>query len=294
MPPPNHEYLYRYCSVERAIQVLRDRQLYLCPPADFNDLYEGTIARLTHYSSDAGLNLVAKIASLRHSIPLDEARQMLKARMPESEIKRTFEDTAKWLIGPAEKLRTCSGVTCFSIRRDDQHMWGTYGVNHSGVCIEFSNRSGKSEIFQRAQPVLYKDGSLAEKLPELFDDDMSLNLHRLALWCYFVKSTDWRDEREWRVFTLSTRPLSQAERLLPFEAQDVRRIFCGPRMNPDQRKELGQLAAAPNCPWAIIDLKPDVHAGITQFEGVDVLDTEPDFAYWFPEAFSSRKSNTDA
>jgi hypothetical protein len=65
-------------------------------------------------------------------------------------------------------------------------------------------------------------------------------------------------------------------------------------MNPDQRKELGQLAAALNCPWAIIDLKPDVHAGITQFEGVDVLDSEPDFVYWFPEAFSSRKSNTHA
>lgn len=288
MHPPSPEYLYRYCSVDRALQVLSDRRLYLCPPADFNDLYEGTMARLTQYSPDAGLDLVARIASLRHSISLEQAREMLKARMPESEIKRTFTDTAKWLQEPAEKLRLNSGITCFSVRRDDQHMWGTYGMNHTGVCIEFSNRSGKSEILRRAQPVLYKDGSLAEKLPEMFKEDMSLDIHRLALWCYFVKSTDWRDEREWRVFTLSTQPLSQNDRMLPFESNDVRRIFCGPRMQSDKRRELDRLASLPACQWAVIDLKPNVHAGITQFEGVDVMESRQDFAYWFPEVFSPK------
>lgn len=131
--------------------------------------------------------------------------------MPESEIKRTFTDVATWLREPAEKLRINSGVACFSIRRDDQHMWGTYGVNHSGACIEFYDRTEASEIHRRAQPVLNKDGSLATKLPELIQDNLSVDLHRLALWCYFVKSTDWRDEREWRVFTLATRPFGQTK-----------------------------------------------------------------------------------
>lgn len=289
MSPPNPDYLYRYCSAERAIQGLRDNSLYLCPPADFNDLYEGTVARLTQYDRTAGLALVAKIASIRHSLSLDVARAVLEESMPEPEIKRTFDDVAAWLREPAEKLRLNSGVTCFSLRRDDQHMWGTYGVNHTGVCIEFCNRSGRSEVLIRAQPVLYKNGSLADKLPDLLDDDLSLNIHRLALWCYFVKSTDWRDEREWRVFTLSTQPLNTSQRLLAFESQDVRRVFCGPRMNPDHRKELGMLAQASGCPWALIDLKPDVHAGFTQFDGLDVLQSRQDFTYWFPEAFASLK-----
>jgi hypothetical protein len=197
--PRNPDYLYKYCSAERALQVLRDNQLYLCPPDKFNALYEGSIARLTHYSPEAGLDLAAKIAWIRHGLPVEDARLLLKERMPEEEVKKTFVDIASWLKGPAEKLRLNSGVTCFSTRRDDQHMWGTYGVNHFGACIEFCNRSGASEIIRRAQPVLYKDGSLADKLPELLKDDLSLDMYRLALWCFFVKSTDWRDGSELRV-----------------------------------------------------------------------------------------------
>lgn len=290
MPPRDPEYLYRYCSAERAVQVLRDNSLYLCPPADFNDLYEGTVARLTQYDSGAGLALVSRIAAARHGLALESAQEMLRERMPEPEIRKTFVEISAWLREPAEKLRMHSGVTCFSVRRDDQHMWGTYGVNHSGTCIEFCNRSGESEIMKRAQPVLYKDGSLADKLPELLDDDLTLNIHRLALWCYFVKSTDWRDEREWRVFTLSTRPLSTSQRLLRFLPQDVRRVFCGPRMDAALRHELGVLAAEPGCPWTLIDLKPDVHAGITQFDGLDVLQGREDFSYWFPEAFAPMRA----
>lgn len=286
MTPRNPEYLYRYCSADRAIQVLHDNTLYLCPPADFNDLYEGTVARLTQYDFKAGLALVSKIASIRHGLTIESAQKMLKERMPEPEVRKTFEEVSAWLREPAEKLRLHSGVTCFSIRRDDQHMWGTYGVNHSGACIEFCNRSGNSEILKRAQPVLYKDGSLADRLTELLDDDLSLNIHRLALWAYFVKSTDWRDEREWRVFTLSTRPLSTSQRLLRFQPEDIRRVFCGPRMSANLRSELGTLAARPDCPWALIDLKPDVHAGITHFDGLDLLQGREDFTYWFPEAFA--------
>jgi hypothetical protein len=287
---PSPEYFYRYCSAERALQVLHDNNLYLCPPADFNDLFEGTVARLTQYDPEAGLALVARIASVRHQLSLDDARAMLIERMPEAEIRRTFADVASWLREPAERLRMNSGVTCFSTRRDDQHMWGTYGVNHSGVCMEFCNRSGKSEIHRRAQPVLYRNGSLAENLPELLDNDLNLNVHRLALWCYFVKSTDWRDEHEWRVFTLSTQPLTASQRLLAFDPQDVRRVFCGPRINRDLREELGRLASSPNCQWALIDLKPDVHAGLTQFDGLDVIESRQDFVYWFPEAFAALKA----
>jgi hypothetical protein len=286
MSPPNPDYLYRYCSAERAIQVLRDKKLYLCPPKDLNDLYEGTVARLTQYDRKAGLELVAKIASVKHGMSLEAAREMLEEGMPEPEIKRTWEDVATWLVEPAEKLRLNSGVTCFSVRRDDQHMWGTYGVNHTGVCIEFCNRSGESEIHKRAQPILYMDGSLAEKLPDLIDDDLSLNTHRLALWCYFVKGTDWRDEREWRVFSLSTQPLTTSQRLIAFEPRDVRRVFCGPRMNSDLRRELGVVASESANAWALIDLKPDVHAGANQFDGLDVMESRQDFSYWFPEAFA--------
>ena len=83
-------------------------------------IYTMSIARLDQYNPDAGLQLVAKIASIRDSISIDEARTMLKDRMPEAETKRAFNDIAAWLREPAEKLRSCSAVTCLSLRRDEQ------------------------------------------------------------------------------------------------------------------------------------------------------------------------------
>jgi hypothetical protein len=65
--------------------VLRDKQLDLCPPSNFNDVFEGSMARLTHYTPEAGLDLVAKIASVRHGDPLEKARSILERNMPETD-----------------------------------------------------------------------------------------------------------------------------------------------------------------------------------------------------------------
>jgi hypothetical protein len=283
---PTH--LYRYCSAERAIQILAERRLFLSPPKNFNDLYEGTISRLTQYSREAACELFAKIVATRSSITLDAARATIRERDSEQMIQHTFDDICRWLEKPAELLRENSGLTCFSLRRDDQHMWGTYSVNHTGACIEFCDRSGQSEPLRRAQPVLYRDGSLSEHLPDLIAPDLSLNIHRLALWTYFVKSTDWRDEHEWRVFTLSTKPMTQEQRFLPFEAEDVRRVFCGPRMDVKLRAELAQISRDQQLKWSLFDIEPDVHQGMSNFKGVDLLDNRQDFEYWFPEVFSPK------
>ena len=32
-----------------------------------------------------------------------------------------------------------SGVTCFTSRRNDQRMWGTYGDNHAGAVLSFQH-----------------------------------------------------------------------------------------------------------------------------------------------------------
>jgi len=283
--PHDPSYLYRYCSAERAVQVLGEKRLFLSPPKDFNDIYEGTIARLVQYEKDAARELFVKFVALRGSLPLDAVRAKVRDREPDEQIRANFADVSTWLEGPAEKLRQHSGLTCFSLRRDDQHMWGTYGANQTGACIEFCNRSGTSEILRRAQPVLYRDGSLAKILPDLIQDDLSLDLHRLALWTYFVKSTDWRDEHEWRVFTLSTKPISPEGRFLPFTSKDVRRVFCGPRMDAKLRAELERICTDQKQEWALIDIVPAVHKGISQFAGFDVLDDRQDFEYWFPEVF---------
>lgn len=284
MTHPSPEYLYRYCSAQRAIQVLSESRLFLCPPKDLNDLYEGSLGRLTHYDAKAARALQARIVSIHRRVSIETAFQLVDDYMPETAIRDTFGDITKWLITAAEQMREHSGITCFALRRDDQRMWATYGDNHSGVCLEFTGGSdGTSEIHKRAQPILYMSGALNEKLPELIQNDQTLDLHRLALWCYFVKSEDWREEREWRVFMLSVKPVPATQRYIAFKAGEVRRVFVGPRINASHRGALESLQEKQK--WALLDIKPNVHTAISEFHGIDVLDGKRDYRYWFPEAF---------
>src|SRR5262245_28442935 len=45
------KYLYRYCSADRAIQILRDKTLYLCPPEKLNDVFEGAVGSAVRYDA---------------------------------------------------------------------------------------------------------------------------------------------------------------------------------------------------------------------------------------------------
>jgi len=262
----------------------------MCPPSQLNDLYEGTVGRLKQFDLGTATEVVSIIASIRRGLTTDQARDAIKANMPESEIHTTFDEIIDWIRETAEKLRCHSGITCFSQIRGDQRMWATYGDNHSGVCIEFANRTGASEIHKRAQPVLYSSEALSHVMPQLIRDDLTLDIYRLALWCYFVKSEDWRDEHEWRVFMIATDEVAPQDRFLPFDIRDVRRVFCGPRMTASQRETLENIRDKHGKHWAIFDLRPNVHEGVSEFDGVDVLDGKKDFAYWFPELFNNAKT----
>lgn len=283
MTHQNPRYLYRYCSAQRAIQILSESRLFLCPPKELNDLYEGSLGRLTHYDLMAAKALQARIVSIHKHVSMETAFKLVDTYMPEDAIKETFHNITDWLITAADQMREHSGVTCFSVCRDDQRMWATYGDNHSGVCIEFIDDTGTSEIHRRAQPILYMNGALNEKLPELILDDQTLDIHRLALLCYFVKSEDWRDEREWRIFMLSTKPVPTNQRYVVFEPCHVRRVFVGPRINPAHRATIESLQKKQQ--WALLDIMPNVHTTTSEFSGIDVLDDRHDFRYWFPEVF---------
>lgn len=283
------EYLYRYCSAERALQVLANRALFLCPPVKLNDLFEGSAARLTSYDLHAARELTAKIVSIRRQVGLEEAREITESKFPEHAIQDNFTDIAKLVKEIASEMRNNSGLTCFSEVNSDQRMWATYGCDHTGVCIEFTNRTGRSEIHRRAQPILYTDKTLSEHMPSLIKDDLTIDVYRLALWCFFVKSMEWAGEREWRVFTLSTKPIANSDRLLRFEAKDVRRVYCGARTQDAHRAKLQSLGRKKGANWAILDVVPEVHDGISQYSGFDVLEGQEDFRYWFPEAFANKK-----
>ena len=46
------DYLYKYCSLERGLQILKDCELFLCPPQNLNDLFELSVMPHVEYNEE--------------------------------------------------------------------------------------------------------------------------------------------------------------------------------------------------------------------------------------------------
>ena len=132
------------------------------------------------------------------------------------------------------------GVLCLSKCPDDILLWSHYADSHRGLCLEF-DVAGYSEVFPRLHAVKYADaypdispdfpdllrlfqaksgGEISEKLLTVADilaDDLAGDAqsesseHRTALslarW-FYVKSSHWAYEREWRCLRSKPGPQS--------------------------------------------------------------------------------------
>jgi hypothetical protein len=277
------KYLYKYCSAQRAAQILRDGYVYLCPPKDLNDLFEGSLGRLLKFRNDVALELQCKNLMFHTDWSRDETLEFIEKSISEESIRKNFDFMVDNIRQLNESLREHSGITCFSEIRDDQRMWGTYGDNHGGVCIEFWSQGNKSVIHDRAFPVIYSNERVDDRLSELFNDDCSLNVNALLYYCYLRKTLDWRDEREWRVLILANEEQTTESRKLFFASSNIRRIFLGPRISGADRDNIHEISRAKNADWGIYDLLPKSDEGAIAFEGFEVVKSFEDIKYWLPK-----------
>ena len=146
------------------------------------------------------------------------------------------------------------GVLCLSERPDDILLWSHYGNCHSGLCLEF-DAAGYPDTFPRLRPVTYQEeypiipavfpdileifrdrkddgmkelllnvadlliGGLADASAETPATPDALAAFSIARW-FYVKSSFWSYEREWRC--LKWRPGPQR-----FSPHALRRIIVG-------------------------------------------------------------------
>jgi hypothetical protein len=144
------------------------------------------------------------------------------------------------------------GVLCLSERPDDILLWSHYGDSHRGVCLEF-DVAAHPDVFARLHPVAYQPmyPSIPPEFPnllEIFHDkaegkitDTLLNVAHVladglkgdreggspedvaalgvAHW-FYVKSSRWKYEREWRCLKWKPGPQS-------FPPSALTRIIAG-------------------------------------------------------------------
>lgn len=270
--------VYKYCSAQRALQVLSDSYLYLCPPEELNDLYEFTISRLPSYTHEAGKFL--EYVRWRSQGVCDNDARAVVDKMADSEIQENYEYFEANLRELNSKLRVHSGVTCFSAKFMDQRMWGTYGDIHRGVCIQFSNVEEDSKVHKHILPVTYTGGVSDDLLPRLLKQDGSVNVETLAREMYLTKTLDWRDEEEWRILMVAISPQSNEERRFEFAPSNVRRIFLGPRISETHRAKIHDVARPHLEHWGVLDVVPVSNEARFEYRGADAVRSYRDIEFW--------------
>lgn len=267
--PGKPQYLYRYCSAERALQIVRDNAMYLVPPFKMNDLTEGTPARLTRYSG-----WVARELEIRRFAKEGLARQNAAELVDESvsieEQKENFEYFSRKLQKLAVAMRDHSGLICLSAAFNHQKMWGTYGDSHAGACIQFWRDEGRSLVHKHALPVEYTTDDLTRLLVDGLRDDGAATPALLGKLLFMKKTPEWSDEHEWRVIMLDSKPVPEEDRLFRFLESNIRRIFLGPRMSDETRSVFHRLAIERDLIWSAIDVRVDPVGGVSTFHGVEL------------------------
>ena len=273
-------YIYKYCSATRGIQVLSECALYLCPPDRLNDLAEFTISRFGLGSYDPGRAKFVEYVRWRATGATHEDAKAMVDRTPPEEWRSNYEYFEARLRDLNAKLRVHSGVTCFSARFMDQRMWGTYGNGHAGICIQFTNADGLSLVHRHVLPVAYNDTVNPEILIHLLKADGAVDVEILARELYLTKTTDWRDEEEWRILMLADNEQRSTDRHFSFPARNVRRIFLGPRISEVHRAKIKDIALHREADWSVLDVVPVPNEGRFEYRGLERVLAYSDIEFW--------------
>jgi|SRR5579871_278404 len=270
-------YLYKYCSADRALQVLSENTLYLCPPEQLNDLCEFTISRLGSYDR-VRAKFLEYVRWRAHGLSKDEANARVE-KMPEDELRKNYEYFETKLRELNSDARLHSGVTCFSARFMDQRMWSQYGDNHAGVIIQFSNADDASKVHTHALPVRYSNDTGDEILARLMRPNGAIDVEVLASELYLTKTKDWRDEEEWRILMLAVTHQSREDRLFAFPSENVRRVFLGPRISQAHRSKIEEICRQQGA-WSVIDVVPVPNEARFEYRGVERIKSFADLEFW--------------
>lgn len=247
--------LYKYLPPERA-DVVGNGLLRYTQLGAFNDPFDGR-PHLTALGTDEELR-----ASLANIIPEENRRayDMLSAKV---RAQVPFEVFSALAISMAEhgtpsfmermrnlvpsfqdwlhsKMDEHVGVLSLSALPDNLLMWSHYSLGHTGFALGFdgqhayfNSKLSESDELRHIREVLYREERTQAPLTAMDGVEM-----------FFVKSTHWAYEREWRIL----RPLADAEvtqeaspfpiHLFRFPDSALRQIIFGPKMDHATRRAL--------------------------------------------------------
>ena len=204
MSHPRPKRLHKYQPpTSVAFENLERQQVWLTPPAEFNDPYDCALHVFRDELSDA--QFAQWREWLRANDPLDPAAEAFL--LADGEFTAESKQTVLAAMSDAfatqrTELLSTVGIACLSESHDNLLMWGHYAHGHRGFCLAFE--SGRSP-FDHADRVDYvTDIPVVDPLSILPGASPSSYIRTMLL----TKAACWSYEAEWRV--LSREPNSPA------------------------------------------------------------------------------------
>lgn len=207
---------YKYTSYETALKIIENGTLKFSAPSEFNDPFELTNSLID--TSFRKKDLREWLNTFSH-LSNNSKKQLFKDNHNEPEaIIKAFNQSL-------DKIKSETGICCFSKSPKKTLMWSHYANNHSGVCLGFN-----------ILPIGMEEFSML--CVNYLDKIVPVNYFRekdtvLFYWLY-SKSKVWEYEEEVRaVYT-------NKNGYIDFERNVLEEIYFGLRMPQDHINKLNQ------------------------------------------------------
>lgn len=196
MQRPDVTELFKYCpKIDRALEMLKSKQVWCSKSVHFNDPFDGSIPFEVDYPVGAFVSAAVTLYA-KDGHKWDDIKKILDRHLSQdctlnAEKRADIEKTAKEYLDSNQNM----GILSLSEQPLSILMWSHYAANHKGVCVGFERNStndlGEDDA---CRPVFYSDFYPKPRFSQLLAADGTLT-HDL----FYTKAREWAYEKEWRL-----------------------------------------------------------------------------------------------
>jgi hypothetical protein len=198
--------IFKFVCPEILIKILDNSSLNFTPPNSFNDPYDCYLGLISFAVTQKAIDRIKNDRTISDEIKV----KMLK------DLEENPHELPDALNQITNDLLLKSGITCFSLKRENMLMWSHYAHKHTGACIEFNSIPLLSRL----------DSKINVNEVKYINEIKPINFHEFPQEAtdtlVFSKSFEWSYENEFRV-------LIQSNGLKAFDLNTVCSITFGAR-----------------------------------------------------------------
>ena len=212
-------FIYKYCSLSTAIEIIRSQSLKFTNPKAFNDPFDCDIDLLEFNFMEANHEIKEDLKKVKLALETKNGKEKsdFVDNIPNSKIETIYRNSQ---LKKIEK----SSVCCFSYDFSNKVMWSHYADSHKGSCLIFDLACEKPFLNYDAERFTQSLVDYENYRPINYMSSKKNGIIRLFL----TKSHDWFYEQEFRIM------IFEKSGLLKFNRSFFKGIIFGLRVpDPD-------------------------------------------------------------